>query len=353
MIQFDINKQLHNSFLNIDFNIEKNDFIAISGKSGVGKTTLLRIIAGLEKSDSVIKVFDTIWQDKHSFLKIQKRDIGFVFQDYSLFPNMSVLDNLLYVKDDKDLAFRLLRLTHIEDLHDKYPNNLSGGEQQRVAICRSLMKKPQLLLLDEPLSALDNSTRNQIQKELLTLHKEFNLTTILVSHNQHEIETLCNKQIFLEDGKITKQIKVKRKWDLKTPFLSADGIIKLYDKNDIFQGIVLISRLNEPYGLALPGGFVDVGEKVEDALIREMKEETNLAVEILSLQNIYSDPLRDPRFHTATAVYICKAYGIPKAQDDAKEVFVYKLNEIPYNKLVFDHKEILQTFVKNIDIDSL
>ncbi len=132
---------------------------------------------------------------------------------------------------------------------------------------------------------------------------------------------------------------------IKTPYLSTDGIIKLYDSKENFKGIVLIERLNKPHGLALPGGFVDIGECVEEALVREMKEETSLDVEILSLQNIYSNPNRDPRFHTASAVYVCKAYGEPKAQDDAKEVFVYNLEQIPLDKLVFDHKKILEDFL--------
>lgn len=135
---------------------------------------------------------------------------------------------------------------------------------------------------------------------------------------------------------------------IKTPFIATDGIIKLYDKNDIFQGYVFISRKNSPYGIALPGGFVDIGEKVEDALVREMKEEVSLDVQIESLLGIYSDPKRDNRFHSISAVYVCNAIGNPKAADDAKDVFVYKKDEIPLDKLVFDHKNIIIDFLNTI-----
>ncbi|MCT7535805.1 NUDIX hydrolase [Aliarcobacter cryaerophilus] len=135
---------------------------------------------------------------------------------------------------------------------------------------------------------------------------------------------------------------------IKTPFLAVDGIIKLYDENENFKGIVLIERLNKPFGLAIPGGFVDIGETVEDAVVREMKEETSLEISIESLLGVYSEPKRDDRFHTVSVVYICKGYGTPIAQDDAKEVFVYKIDEIPFDELVFDHKKIILDFLKNI-----
>ncbi len=132
---------------------------------------------------------------------------------------------------------------------------------------------------------------------------------------------------------------------IKTPYLATDGIIQIFDKNDNFKGIVLIERKNPPLGLAIPGGFVDIGESVEDAVVREMKEETSLDVEIVRLLGIYSDPRRDPRFHAVSAVFVCKAHGEPKAQSDAKEAKVYKLEEIPFDKLVFDHKKILKDYL--------
>ena len=131
----------------------------------------------------------------------------------------------------------------------------------------------------------------------------------------------------------------------KTPYLTTDGIIEIYEEGD-FKGIVLIERRNVPLGLALPGGFVDIGECVEDALVREMKEETNLDVNIQRILGVYSDPSRDPRFHTASVVYVSSASGEPKGGDDAKVAKVYPLKEIPLEKLVFDHGKIVEDYLK-------
>ena len=204
MIKIDIKKNLFTSDgeieLKADFKIKRGEFIAISGRSGSGKSTLLRVIAGLESSSGKIEVFGKVWQDEKFFLPPQKRGIGFVFQDYALFLNMTVLQNLLYVKDDKNLAKHLLEITELYSLKDRYPHTLSGGQKQRVALARALMNKPKLLLLDEPLSAIDEELRESLQKEILSLHKKFGTTTILVSHSKKEIESLCDRILVIRDG---------------------------------------------------------------------------------------------------------------------------------------------------------
>ncbi len=132
-------------------------------------------------------------------------------------------------------------------------------------------------------------------------------------------------------------------WPPLTPYLTVDGIVKIF--NPEFSGIVLIKRKNPPLGFALPGGFVDRGEKVENALKREMKEEINLDVNIEKLLGVYSDPKRDPRLHTVSCVFICSANNLPKAGDDAKDAVVIKLEDIPWNELVFDHADVLRDFL--------
>ncbi len=145
-------------------------------------------------------------------------------------------------------------------------------------------------------------------------------------------------------------------WKPKTPYLTTDGIVEIYNASERLLGIVLIQRKNIPLGLALPGGFVDVGESVEDAVIREMKEEISLDVEIQKLFGVYSEPTRDKRFHTASVVYICKAYGTPVGADDAKEATIVRLEDLKLDKLVFDHGDILRDYLQkhhtNIDIIS-
>ena len=201
MISLNIKKELHgsNGVMNLDINLslQNGEFVALSGDSGSGKTTLLRVLAGLEEAFGEIIVDGEILLNEKIKKPIQKRDIGFVFQDYALFPNLSVIDNLLYVKKDKDLAKQLLSLTDLYELKNRYPNSLSGGQKQRVSLCRALMKRPKILLMDEPLSALDPHMRLKLQDEILTLHKEFKTTTIMVSHDPSEIYKLASRVLVL------------------------------------------------------------------------------------------------------------------------------------------------------------
>ncbi len=205
MINIDIQKSLHGSsgdmMLDINLNIQEGEFLLITGESGSGKTTLLRILAGLESSLGNIKIGNDLWDTSVS---PQKREIGFVFQDYALFPNMSVENNLLYVTKDKELANYLLGITELTNLKDKYPNILSGGQQQRVGVCRALMSRPKLLLMDEPFSALDLSMRLKLQTNILQLHNKFKTTTIMVSHDLNEIYKLADRVIILKQGKVIK-----------------------------------------------------------------------------------------------------------------------------------------------------
>jgi len=213
MIKIDISKKLHGSSgvmdLNIDLDINEGDFVALSGKSGSGKTTLLRILAGLEEAEGTIKVADELWLEGKRSLVPQKRKIGYVFQEYALFPNMSVEENLLFVNKDRALADHLLKITELGELKNRLPNTLSGGQQQRVSLCRAMMNKPKLLLMDEPLSALDPDMRTKLQNEILTLHKEFGTTTIMVSHDPSEIYRLSSRVLVLDQGKIINDGKPK------------------------------------------------------------------------------------------------------------------------------------------------
>lgn len=209
MIDIAIRKKLEGSIgtmeLDATLQIEAQSFVALAGSSGSGKTTLLRILAGLEEAEGSIVVNGERWLDSSHSLSVQKRGIGFVFQDYALFANMSVEQNLLYVAKDRGLADHLLELTALTALKERLPHTLSGGQRQRVALCRALMNRPKLLLMDEPLSALDPQMRTRLQHDILTLHREFGTTTIMVSHDPSEIYRLAERVIVLDHGRIIKE----------------------------------------------------------------------------------------------------------------------------------------------------
>jgi len=221
VISIDVSKSLFGNGgelkLKVKLEIGRGEFIALMGESGSGKTSFLRILAGLESCIGDIKVDDEVWLNRNLNLPPQKREVGFVFQEYALFENMSVIENLLFVSKDIELAEYLLKIIELKELRDRYPESLSGGQKQRVAIARAIMKKPKLLLMDEPLSALDSSMRLRLQKEIKLLHQKFNMTTIMVSHDLSEVYRLADRVLVLKDGGIVTNKGVDLAMDLSSP----------------------------------------------------------------------------------------------------------------------------------------
>jgi len=212
MIEVSIKKKLFSALgkmqLDVEFTIQEGELVTLYGPSGAGKTTVLRMLCGLSSPDEGrISVRGQPWLDsaKKINLKPQHRDIGIVFQDYALFPNLTVKENLRYaLKKDQPGAIvsELLEMMELTNLHDKKPELLSGGQRQRVALARAIVRKPKILLLDEPMSALDTTLRLKIQDYILRVHEQFKLTTILVSHDIMEVIRLSNRVFLMDHGKI-------------------------------------------------------------------------------------------------------------------------------------------------------
>lgn len=212
MIAINITKQLQlaqgYTSLCVNTTIPSGVVTAIYGSSGAGKTTLLKILAGLvQPEQGFIEVNKNVWLDTSRRIGLlpQQRSIGFVFQDYALFPHMTVMQNMLFAagkKADKQYIHQLLQMVRMETFVNAKPAQLSGGQQQRIALIRALVRKPQLLLLDEPLSALDDAMRRQLRQELYSIQQQLPITTLLVSHDIGEVYTLASNIIHLEQGQV-------------------------------------------------------------------------------------------------------------------------------------------------------
>jgi molybdate transport system ATP-binding protein len=197
--------------IDVEFTIQQGMFACLYGPSGAGKTSTLRMISGLLQPDrGFINTPKNLWLDSDNNISTnpKNRNIGYVFQDAALFPNMTVLENLEYAltsETDTKYLHELIELTKLDELCHRKPNTLSGGQKQRVALARALAQKPALLLLDEPLAALDSFSRSELQGCLLQIHKKFHLTTLLVSHDIDEIVKLSDQVFVMDHGKLTKQ----------------------------------------------------------------------------------------------------------------------------------------------------
>ena len=208
----DLNKVFDNGFealKSVNFSIEQGDLVCLLGPSGCGKSTILNMIAGLLQPTG-----GDIQFKKSSVINTEPKDrnIGFVFQNYALYPHLTVLENIMFPltvgekkiskEEAKKVAEEYMQLTNIEELAEKKPGTLSGGQQQRVAITRALVQKPEVLLLDEPLSNLDARLRLKIREEIRRLVKEVGITTIFVTHDQEEALSISDKIILLNEGVI-------------------------------------------------------------------------------------------------------------------------------------------------------
>ncbi len=200
-------------FLDVDFEIEQNSFVAVTGASGSGKTTLLRCLSGLGEPDSgYISFGGQVWFDssRRKSLPTRKRECGFVFQDYALFPNMTLRENILYACGDKKRTDEFISMAELDGVSNMYPDRLSGGQKQRCALLRAVSRGPKLLLLDEPFSSLDGDTKKIFQSELMRWKSIFTFTVIMVSHDRAEVVRLAERVIHLKNGLV--ESDVSHKW---------------------------------------------------------------------------------------------------------------------------------------------
>lgn len=269
MINFSLQKTLHTAEgemqLNVQASIESGKFVSLYGASGAGKTSILRMLAGFMKpANGYIKVNNAVWFDaaEKRNLDPQHRKIGFVFQDYALFPNMNVRENISFAlgkNESMNIVDELLEVTGLTNLAARKIQALSGGQQQRVALARAIAKKPSILLLDEPLSAIDNVMRVQLQDTLRAIHKRYGLTTILVSHNANEIIKLSDTVIHLEQGRFQQQTTPALFFQHENnPATLTGNIISIDEKGN---AVVLID--NRLLSLPVPGATFNNNDRIE------------------------------------------------------------------------------------------
>lgn len=290
MIALNIQKKLKSAsgemLLVAKVNMPQETLVTLYGKSGAGKTSILRILAGLLTPDKGSIVVNGItWLDVHNKVNLppQKRKVGFVFQDYALFPNMTVKENLLFALEkgqDKKVVSELIEIIELGELQHRKPATLSGGQKQRVALARALVQKPELLMLDEPLSALDTEMRIKLQEYILQVHRQYRLTTILVSHDTAEILKMSNRILVLEHGKIIKQgvpAEVLTHKEISGKFQFTGEVVALEKQDFIFIVTILIGKdlvrvvADEKEGKALKlGDKVLVASKAFNPIIHKI-----------------------------------------------------------------------------------
>jgi molybdate transport system ATP-binding protein len=238
--------------LNICTHIEAGKISVLFGESGAGKSTLLRIIAGLTLPDrGFIRSGKKVWYDSSAKINIppQLRDVGFMFQDYALFPNMTVYENIVFGQKKKNTGYAcaLMDKFGLHEIIHRKPGKLSGGQMQRVALARALAREPSFLLLDEPLSALDQEMRTSLQNEILKAHEWKQSTTILVSHDLSEVYRLADTVIHINKGSIIKQGGADSVFNdrVLSSKVQITGTIVKIEKPGVFYLLTIITGMNQ------------------------------------------------------------------------------------------------------------
>lgn len=261
-----------------DFSIavESGELICLLGPSGCGKTTALRILAGFEKADSG-RV--SVAGEDITSVPVEKRDFGMVFQDYSLFPNMTTRQNIDFgLKAHKvpssqrgSIIERMLAITALEDQATKYPHQMSGGQKQRVALARAMATSPRLLLLDEPLSALDAKVRESLREEIRRLQREVNVTTVFVTHDQHEALAIADRVGVMSKGRL-EQIATPRELyeSPANPFVASfiGSINKIPARAETDGRWAFLGTAAAGSRAGAPGEMANVGIRPEDMTLQ-------------------------------------------------------------------------------------
>jgi iron(III) transport system ATP-binding protein len=237
------------ALINLNFSIEHNSIVSVLGPSGCGKTTLIRLIAGLEQiQNGEIFLEKSLVANKNLNVPPEKRSISYVFQDFALFPHMTVLENISFAagskSNKKQLIDQVINLSKVENFLDKYPHSLSGGEQQRVALARSIAVQPKLLLLDEPFSDLDINLKREIIDDTLHLINSLESSAIVVTHNAEEAMFLSDAILVMEKGKII-QIGTPHEIYFKPSNLY---VASLFGETNIFRSKVIDNTCLTPLG---------------------------------------------------------------------------------------------------------
>ncbi len=293
----DIHLERKDFTLKVNLHFSETKITAIFGKSGSGKTTLLRVLAGLEKSKAKIKIGNEIWQNESFNLPSHKRSLAYVFQENNLFTHLSVKENLLYglerssKKEGPILLEDIVALMKIEPLLQRSSRNLSGGERQKVAIARSLLSNPKLLLMDEPLSALDQESKIDILENIQHLQKEFSIPILYVSHSKEEIIKIADHVILLQNGSIMKEGKVKDIFgNSKTSLATKDSLLDQHHLGDLpalIEEIKEISSFTAIIKLNLNGHFLFY--KTQTKTIKELNlvvgKKVSTKIKSLSIEN--------------------------------------------------------------------